>query len=134
MSSTRSRRCPRLCSGSTTSCCRRTRAAPRTRPATRWGRSSSPISRRISPASRCRARWYEMLIDLRGKTAIVTGAGRGIGRAIAKTLAAEGVNVVVTDIRQDLLDEVAAEWKTNGWRGLQLLCDVRKAVDCEAVA
>ncbi len=74
-----------------------------------------------------------MLIDLKNKVAIVTGGGRGIGNAIAKTLAAEGVAVVVTDIRQDLLEEVAAEWQRNGWAGLQLLCDVRKSEDDRAV-
>ncbi|WP_421761310.1 SDR family NAD(P)-dependent oxidoreductase [Devosia sp.] len=75
-----------------------------------------------------------MLIDLKDKVAIVTGAGRGIGNEIARTLASEGAIVVVTDIRQELLDEVAAEWQRNGWAGLQLLCDVRKAEDNRAVA
>lgn len=74
-----------------------------------------------------------MLIDLKGKVAIVTGAGRGIGNEIARTLAAEGVTVVVTDIRQDLLDAVAAESQGKGWPGLQLLCDVRKSADNAAV-
>src|SRR5436305_4998477 len=75
-----------------------------------------------------------MQIDLTGKTAIVTGAGRGIGREIARTLAVEGVAVVIADIRQDLLDDAAAEWQGQGWLGAQLLCDVRKAGDCAAVA
>ncbi|HEV2515443.1 MAG TPA: SDR family NAD(P)-dependent oxidoreductase [Devosia sp.] len=74
-----------------------------------------------------------MLIDLNNKVAIVTGAGRGIGNEIARTLAAEGAIVVVTDIRQELLDEVAEQWRQNGWNGLQLLCDVRKAEDNLAV-
>lgn len=68
-----------------------------------------------------------MLIDLKGRVAIVTGGGRGIGLEIARTLASEGVSVAITDIRQDLLDEVAAEWDSKGWSGVQLICDVRDA-------
>lgn len=74
-----------------------------------------------------------MLLDLSGRVAIVTGAGRGIGLDIARAFAREGVSVVVTDIRQELLDEVGAEWQQNGWRGLQLHCDVRSAADNRAV-
>lgn len=68
-----------------------------------------------------------MLIDLRGKVGIVTGAGRGIGRVIAETLAAEGVTTIVTDVRQEYLDDVAATWEANGWKGTHYICDVRDA-------
>jgi 3-oxoacyl-[acyl-carrier protein] reductase len=75
-----------------------------------------------------------MEIDLKNKVAIVTGAGRGIGREVARSFAAEGARVIVTDIRGDLLREVTAEWEDKGWAGGQLHCDVRKGADCRAVA
>lgn len=66
-----------------------------------------------------------MQIDLTGKIAIVTGAGRGIGREIAETFAREGVAVVVTDIRQELLDDWMGAVTANGWTGRGNICDVR---------
>ena len=50
-----------------------------------------------------------MNLQLDGKTALITGASAGIGRAIAKGLAAEGVRVCLAARRQMLLDEVAQE-------------------------
>ncbi|MFC4910330.1 SDR family oxidoreductase [Actinomadura gamaensis] len=50
-----------------------------------------------------------MRTGLEGKTALVTGASRGIGKAIATALAAEGANVVLSSRKQEALDEVAAE-------------------------
>lgn len=50
-----------------------------------------------------------MNLQLNDKTALVTGASQGIGRAIAKALAAEGAQVCIVARRKNLLDELAAE-------------------------
>ncbi len=47
--------------------------------------------------------------DLTGKVAIVTGASRGIGRAIAEIFSREGASVVICGRKQDTLDQVARE-------------------------
>ena len=50
-----------------------------------------------------------MDLQLKGRTAIVTGASTGIGRAIASTLAAEGVKMAVVARRRELLEQLAQE-------------------------
>jgi NAD(P)-dependent dehydrogenase (short-subunit alcohol dehydrogenase family) len=49
------------------------------------------------------------MTDLHGKTAIITGASRGIGLAAAQALATAGANVVLTSRKQDAADEAAAQ-------------------------
>ena len=55
-----------------------------------------------------------MNLDLKSKTAVVSGASTGIGRAIARMLALEGVRVVAVARRRDLLDTLAQEVKAAG--------------------
>jgi 3-oxoacyl-[acyl-carrier protein] reductase len=57
---------------------------------------------------------------LAGKTAYITGAGRGIGRAIALKLAADGANVVLNDLDQEPAAAVAAEIEAMGCRALAI--------------
>jgi 3-oxoacyl-[acyl-carrier protein] reductase len=68
---------------------------------------------------------------LSNKTAIVTGARRGMGRAIALALAREGANVVVSDISQEDCQKVVDEIEKLGRKGLALKCDVSSSDDVE---
>ena len=69
---------------------------------------------------------------LTGKRALVTGASRGIGRAIALALADAGADVAVTSRTGRAGDPVAAEIRRKGRRTLSLLLDVRHLVSIRA--
>ena len=55
-----------------------------------------------------------MLIDLKDRTALVTGAGRSVGRGIAEVLASAGAFVYVNDLHAERADEVVAAIESNG--------------------
>jgi len=63
-------------------------------------------------------------MKLEDKVAIVTGAGQGIGRAIALTLAREGADVVVNDVDLELAEKVAGEIKSQGRQAQAIKADV----------
>ena len=67
-----------------------------------------------------------MNLNLEGKVAIVTGAARGIGRAIALTFAREGANVIVSDIDLGVANAVAEEAKALGVQAIAVKADVTK--------
>ena len=62
--------------------------------------------------------------DLKNKTALITGAGKGIGKAVALALAKEGVNVILLARTQADIDEVAKEATTFGVKSLAITADV----------
>ena len=69
---------------------------------------------------------------LEGRTGLVTGANRGIGRAIALALAAEGVNVVATARAPEEREALSSEIESHGGRALVTGCDVAKEDDIKA--
>lgn len=71
---------------------------------------------------------------LKGKTALITGSARGIGKAIAEEYAANGASVIISDILQDKADETAAELKEKyNVETLAVKADVSKYEEVEAL-
>jgi 2-keto-3-deoxy-L-fuconate dehydrogenase len=70
---------------------------------------------------------------LDGKTAVITGAGSGIGRAIARRFAASGAAVVVLDLNVKSAEAVVAEIAAAGGTGVPFSCDVTSQTSVKAV-
>ncbi len=75
-----------------------------------------------------------MDLSLRGKAAIVGGAGEGIGYAIARLLAAEGATVAMIARRQPALDDAVQRVRDEtGSAAFAIAADIRKAADCTRI-
>ncbi len=74
-----------------------------------------------------------MAEQLKDKVAVITGAGRGIGRALAIGFAGQGASVVCTARTQAQIDEVAGLIQESGGSALSLVCDVTNAASVERV-
>ena len=72
--------------------------------------------------------------DFAGRTAVVTGAGSGIGAALASTFAAEGMHVVLADRDRDAAEGVAAALAANGVRAEAATTDVADPGSVDALA
>jgi len=74
-----------------------------------------------------------MDLNLKGRVAIVTGSGRGIGRAAAEALAAEGAHVVITDIDAQTAAATAQAIAARGHSAIGVAADVCDALAVEAL-
>ncbi len=68
---------------------------------------------------------------LDGKTALVTGSARGIGRAIAERLALQGANVVISDVLADEAEKTATALSSEGYTAVSIPCDITRTEDIE---
>ncbi|WP_257350420.1 SDR family oxidoreductase [Pseudalkalibacillus decolorationis] len=73
------------------------------------------------------------LFDLSGKTAIVTGGGRGLGKQIAEGFAESGANVVVCSRKEDACKEVSEHLTKLGVKSFAMKCDVTNPDDIQNV-
>ena len=73
-------------------------------------------------------------MDLTGKTAIVTGAGQGIGLAIATQLAENGADIVIADMNPETGNQAVATMESMGRKSLFIKVDVRSMESVQAMA
>lgn len=73
------------------------------------------------------------MADLNGKTALITGAGQGVGRGIALALSAAGANVVLAGRTLEKVEQVALEIAERNGTAKAVQCDVKSADDLAAV-
>ena len=72
--------------------------------------------------------------DLKGRIAVVTGGGSGIGAGMCRSFAKNGMKVVVSDVDADSAERVARELRSGGGEAVAIACDVSQRPSVEALA
>lgn len=73
------------------------------------------------------------MFELTGKVALITGSSRGIGRAIAETMAKQGAKVVVSSRKQEACDEVVTGIRADGGEATAIPCNIGRKEELEAL-
>jgi 3-oxoacyl-[acyl-carrier protein] reductase len=76
---------------------------------------------------------FHVNLDFTGRVAVITGAGQGIGRAIARTFAAHHAAVVVSDLQKERADAVAEEISAAGGTAISVKADVSSREDIDTL-
>ena len=69
------------------------------------------------------------MFNLDGKVALITGASKGIGEAMARGLAEFGARVVVSSRKQDAVDAIAAAFNSDGLQAIGIAANMSKVED-----
>lgn len=73
------------------------------------------------------------LLDFTGKVAVITGAAQGFGKLLAEELAKRGAKLVLSDIKESAVHQVAEDLTATGAEVFALKCDVSKSEECKAM-
>jgi len=75
----------------------------------------------------------DSLLDFTGKVAVITGAAQGFGKLLAEELAMRGAKLVISDINESGVQQVADDITSRGAEVIALKCDVSKKEECKAM-
>ncbi|PIO01984.1 3-oxoacyl-ACP reductase, partial [Candidatus Micrarchaeota archaeon CG09_land_8_20_14_0_10_60_16] len=73
------------------------------------------------------------MFGLKGKTAVVTGAAKGIGKGVALAMAAQGASVVVSDLSEGDCQAVVKEIEAKGGKAMAFKADVGRKAEVDAL-
>lgn len=101
----------------------------------RWSKPAALRQIKLTGGAKDRLGCIEREVNmlLKDKVAVVTGAGSGIGRAIALAYGREGARVVVSDANAETAEATLAQLRNGGGEGLFVAADVSRAQDCAAL-